>query len=122
MIRFWSAALVSAGIAGLGGCASTQTVPIECTPEEVSFYVDGRLLEESPDELVLRTDEPHKIYVKGPGYEPQLVVLDSSPDAEGELQLSPASLCIEPVPIGMGRDLRIEVEPGADAEVSAGDP
>jgi hypothetical protein len=99
----------------LGGCASTQVVPIECVPEQATFYVDGRLLEGSPDELVLRTDEAHKIYVKSPGYEPQLVVLNSSPNAEGELELSPRSLCIEPVPIGMDRELRIE---GEDDEAS----
>ena len=83
--------------------------------------MDGRLLEESPDELVLRTDEPHKIYVKAPGYEPQLVVLEPSPDADGKLRLEPSSLCIEPAPIGMGRELQIEAQPGGEVPVPASD-
>jgi hypothetical protein len=94
----------------LPGCAAKQTVPLECVSEEVVVYVDGRLLEERPDALELRADEPHKLFFKLPGHEPQLVVLESAPDDEGRLRLSPADVCVELVPVGLARELTIEVE------------
>jgi hypothetical protein len=98
--------------AGAAGCAaSSQRVRLECIPEQVNVYVDGRLLESADaDELILRTDEPHKIFVKGPGYEPRLVVLEPQTDAEGRTTLGSDSLCIEVVPVGVSRQLQLEVE------------
>ncbi len=93
---------------------------IECVPEQVNVYVDGRLLEAAEaDELILRTDEPHKIFVKGPGYEPRLVVLEPRTDAEGHTSLGPDALCIEVVPVGVHRQLEIEVERGSSPGVGS---
>lgn len=100
---------IAAALAG-SGCASTQTVPLECLSEEVRVYVDGRLLEQNPDALELDTDEPHKLYFKREGHEPQLVVLESVVDAEGKARLSPADVCVELVPVGLARELTIEAE------------
>jgi hypothetical protein len=100
-----------ASIAATGCLSSTQRVSIQCVPEEVKVYVDGRLLEDDAAEgVVLRTDEPHKIFVKGPGYEPQLVVLEPGVDAEGRETLGPDDVCIEIVPVGMHRELDLEME------------
>jgi hypothetical protein len=109
-----SEAMVRAGclltIVAMGCATSTQSVRIECVPEEVSIYVDGRLLEARSDELLLRTDAPHKIFVKGPGYEPRLVVLEPELDTDGRLHFSSSDLCVEVVPIGQDRELELEVE------------
>ena len=103
-----------AGLALAGCVASTQRVALDCIPERAEIFVDGRLLEQPADELFLRTDEPHKIYVKGPGYTPQLVVIDSLRDAEGRPQLDRDRVCVELVPVGQRRELELEAEePGA---------
>lgn len=99
------------------GCLTTskQRVRIECVPERVSVYVDGRLLEPASGGVLLRTDRPHKIFAKGAGYEPRLVVLEPERDAEGRLRFASSELCIEVVPIGLNREL--ELEPERDTEV-----
>ncbi len=111
MSRYPSAAL-GALLAAFtaAGCASTQNVRIACVPRQVSVYVDGRLLE--GNEAALRTDRPHKIYAKGLGYEPRLVVLEPEADADGRPAFR-EELCIDVVPIGVGRQLEVDVERGA---------
>ena len=98
------------------GCAARQTVPLDCVTEEVVVYVDGQLLEEHPDALELRVDEPHKLYFKRPGHEPELVVLDSVTGDDGRPRLEPSNVCVELVPIGLERELTIEAEDAEDDE------
>ncbi len=81
--------------------------------EEVVVYVDGRLLKEHPDVLELSVNEPHKLYFMRPGHEPQLIVLDSRPSDDGRAELTPADVCIELTPVGLGRELTIEIDPDA---------
>jgi hypothetical protein len=109
------AALLAALCAG--GCASTQSVRIRCVPREVQVYVDGRLLE--GDEASLRTDRPHKIYAKGPGYQPRLVVLEPEVDERGRGAFRDDDLCIEVVPVGMNRELEVDVEREGKPEAPA---
>jgi hypothetical protein len=97
--------------AAAAGCISTQNVRISCVPREVKVYVDGREL--AGDEAKLRTDRAHKIYAKGPGYEPQLVVLEPEVDENGRAGFRDDELCVRVVPVGMGRELEVEVEPEA---------
>jgi hypothetical protein len=99
------------------GCASSQSVRIRCVPHEVSVYVDGRLLE--GDEASLRTDRPHKIYAKGPGYQSRLVVLEPEVDERGRGAFRDDDLCIEVVPIGMNRELEVDVERDARPKAPA---
>ena len=101
-------AALAALIAAATGCATTQTVRISCVPREVKVYVDGQLLE--GDEAALRTDRAHKVYAKGPGYEPQLVVLEPEVDEDGRAAFPEDDLCVRVVPVGMGRELEVEVE------------
>ena len=101
-----------AGLAALlfaAGCASTQTVRIECVPREVAVYVDGQRIE--GDEAELRTDRAHKIFAKGPGYEPRLVVLEPEVDENGRAVFRDESVCVQLVPLEMKRELEVEVEP-----------
>lgn len=111
-----AAATLAVALAALAGCvASTQRVALDCVPEQVEIFVDGRLLEEPTDELFLRSDEPHKIFVKRPGYEPRLLVLDTLRDEDGRARLDADSVCLELVPVGQRRQLRLEaddLEPG----------
>ena len=76
----------------------------------------GQLLEEHPDALELRVDEPHKLYFKRPGHEPELVVLDSVTGDDGRPRLEPSNVCVELVPIGLERELTIEAEDAEDDE------
>ena len=95
------------------GCAAKQAVSLHCVTEEVVVYVDGRLLEEHTDVLELSVDDPHTLYFKQPGHEPQLIVLDTHPSDDGRAELTPADVCIELVPVGLGRELTIEIDPDA---------
>jgi hypothetical protein len=101
---------VAIGAAAVLGCAAKQSVPLDCVPEQVTVYVDGRALEGSPKTLELRSDEPHKLYFKGPGYEPRMLILEPAPGADGRQKLHPSRVCVELVPVGMDRDLQLQVE------------
>ena len=98
-----------AGTALAAGCSATQAVPIECVPEDVIVYVDGELLEEMPEAVELTVDEPHTLLFKGEGYRPELVVLETS-EADGVPRLSPENVCVNPVYVGMGRQIEVEIE------------
>lgn len=103
---------VACGMAALllAGCAAKQQIPLDCLTQEVKVYVDGRLLEENPDMLELSAEDPHKLFVKRPGQEPQLVVLDTTYDDEGRPVLEPADVCAVLVPVPLERELTIEAE------------
>lgn len=95
----------------LFACAPKQRIPLDaCVSEEMIVYVDGRLLEPGPAALELRSDQPHKLYVKRPGEPPRLVVLETTADGEGRPRLEPADPCRELVAIGLDRELTIEAE------------
>jgi hypothetical protein len=92
-------------------CAPKQRIPLdECVNEKVVVYVDGRMLEVSPAALELRSDEPHKLYIKRPGEPPHLVVLEPTQDGEGNPRLEPADPCKEVIAVGLDRELTIEVD------------
>jgi len=100
-----------------------QRVPLDaCVTEKVVVYVDGRLLESDPASLELRSDEPHKLYIKRPGEPPRLIVLDATPDRDGRLRLEPADPCSEVVAVGEGRELTIDVDEGAAGESQPAKP
>jgi hypothetical protein len=107
MRRFSSFSALCALLAA--GCATTQTVRIECVPREVAVYVDGQRLE--GNEAALRTDRAHKIFAKGPGYEPRLVVVEPEVGEDGRAGFRDDAVCVQLVPVGMTRELEVEVEP-----------
>jgi hypothetical protein len=104
-------------------CAPKQRIPLDaCVTDKVVVYVDGRLLESDPASLELRSDEPHKLYIKRPGEPPRLVVLDATPDRDGRLRLEPADPCSEIVAVGEGRELTIEVDDNAAGDSQPAKP
>jgi len=95
------------------GCATTQSVSIECVPREVAVYVDGQRI--VGNEAELSTDRAHKIFAKGPGYEPRLVVIEPEVGEDGRSGFRDDALCVQLVPVEMKRELEVEVEPGVDS-------
>jgi hypothetical protein len=111
----WIALVVVTALAIGVACAAKQRVPLDCVPEEVTVFVDQRALEELPESLELRSDQAHKVFLKGPGYEPQLIVLEPRRDESGKTTLQPDRICVELVPVGVDRQLTLEVEEDGDA-------
>ena len=96
-------------LGALCACAYRQTIPVDCVPEEVEIYVDGRMLDEIPEELTLRADEDHTLFFKGEGYRPELIVLRT--DGADDPKLMPDRLCVKPVFLGVERVVEMEIEP-----------
>jgi hypothetical protein len=117
MISHCTSAVLALLLAAVAGCATTQSIRIRCVPRSVSVYVDGRLLD--GDQAALRTDRAHKIYAKGPGFEPRLVVIEPETGEDGRPAFRDDEVCMQLVPIGVGRELEVEVEPGGEAEAPA---
>jgi hypothetical protein len=113
VIRFPSQSIRALGIAlatfGLGACAHKQTIPLDCVPDDVTIYLDKVPLEEVPESVKLRTDEPHVLYFKGEGYEPTMVVLESQQTEDGTM-LSPANVCFDLHLTKRQRELEIQIE------------
>ena len=99
------------------GCATKQPIAIDCVPEEVVIYVDGERIDGVPEEIALSRDRPHTLYFKGPGIEPELVVLNSA-TVDGRDALEPAEVCVHPRYERVGREVRFEIDP----DVAAGPP
>jgi len=93
------------------GCAATQRIALDCVPTEVTVYVDGRELEQTPKSLDLRSDRPHTLFFKGGAYPSQMIVLESA-EVEGESRLSPTDVCTETSFVGMNPEVQMEVESG----------
>jgi hypothetical protein len=107
-----SVALFTAIGAASIGCAARQSVSLACVPKNVSIYVDGRLIDGAPDAVKLSKDEPHAIFLKGGGYQSQMLVFESR-ERDGEPELEPADLCSRVKFIEMQPEVKIELDPGA---------
>ncbi len=110
-IRLFAALVAAAGAAAFG-CATRQSVSLECVPKDVQVYVDGRLLKGSPKTVKLAKDEPHTVFVKGGRYDPQMVVFESL-ERDGRAVLDPIDLCSRVNFVEMQPDVKFEVEPDA---------
>jgi hypothetical protein len=115
--RWQSGTTAIALLIAIAGCATKQPIAIDCVPEEVVIYVDGERIDGVPEEIKLRRDRPHTLFFKGPGLEPELVVLNST-KVDGDAALEPAEVCVHPRYKRVGRTVQIEIAP----DVSAGPP
>lgn len=112
MSRAVSAPLAFAAGAAALACATGQRVSLECVPADVQVYVDGRLIEGRPKAVKLPKDQPHTVFFKGGGYQPQMVVFESR-QRDGKPALDPLDVCSRVVFVEMQPDLQVEVEPDA---------
>jgi len=96
----------------VGACAAKQRVTLDCLPEEVTIFVDGRRLEPSQDSVELQSDKPHTVLFRAPGYAPRMVVIDSAAAADGAPLLHPTRVCADLVAHTprMQRHLDLEVD------------
>jgi len=99
------------------GCATKQPIAIDCVPEEVVIYVDGERIDGVPEEIALSRDRPHTLFFKGPGIQPELVVVNQT-TVDGREALEPAEVCVEPRYARVGREVKLEIDP----DVAAGPP
>ncbi|MEE3330228.1 MAG: hypothetical protein VX246_05110 [Myxococcota bacterium] len=76
-------------LAAQPGCAPKQRIPLDVGPGPVLVFIDGELVLETPEEVELRADRDHKVFVKREGYTPQMVVLETS-ELDGRDRLQPA--------------------------------
>ena len=98
------------------GCAPKQRIPLEVAPRPVTVFLDGEALEAVPEELVLRSDEPHVLFFKSEGYRPQRVVLESV-EVDGASRLEPETVRITLLPVARaGRELVIEPSESPSAD------
>jgi len=105
----------------LPACAAKQRIALDCVPRQVTVYVDRTAVEPGTREIRLRTDRPHQVYLKAPGHEPRLVVLEPHTDANGRTALHPPDVCVELVRIGVDRKLSVEAEqPDAEPAPASG--
>ena len=96
-------------------CAPKQLVPLTSAPSHVTVFIDGEAREmETPTEIELRRDRDHTLFFKSPGYHPQLVILNSSPEGAWRCKrrLEPEEVSLHLQPLTRGRELEIEVEDG----------
>jgi hypothetical protein len=97
-------------VLGMLACATNQQISVRCVTQTVEVFVDGQLIEGNPDLLELSVDEPHKVFIRAEGYEPQLYTFEPEVAEDGSLHLTPSNVCIELVPVGQGRRLEVEIE------------
>ena len=78
----------------VSGCSPKQNVPLRLGGGDHEVFVDGERLEGVPDDLRLRADRDHTVFIKRPGYRPELIVLRSEGDA-GSPELVPSTIELE---------------------------
>lgn len=95
------------GCIAIAGCAPKQRIPLDLGPGPVELFVDGERAEELPAELELRADRDHKVFVKRPGYVPELVVLEAR-GVDGREGLVPDRVRVRLLPVIGDREIQIE--------------
>ena len=63
---------------------------------------------------MLRSDQPHTLYFKGPDFVPELVVLNSE-EIDGKARLSPSEVCVKPRYVQVKRELKMEIDPSVSS-------
>ena len=101
-----------AAILLLGACAAKQRVTLDCLPEGVTVFVDGRRLENTQDGVELESDRPHTVLFRAPGYRPRMVVIDTDHTSDGAPLLHPTHVCADLLARAprMKRHLDLEVD------------
>ena len=111
--RWLNLGLLGTLLLGAGSCASCakyQNVGIQSTPEGAEIFLDGEKVGETPRQLAVARDGEHAVYLKKPGYRPELVVLELHQPSAGPTFLTPADVRVSLTPILGGHDRSLEIE------------
>lgn len=127
------AALTAGLLAGFAGCAGPyQRVGIDSRPSGAQVFADGDEIGVTPLEIRLSTRAEHSVFVKKPGYKPELVVMQRNvPQDDPPPFLTPADVRVrltrlaprapgeepadpndpnDPLNDPMGRGLEVDIE------------
>ena len=108
------AALGLLGLSSCAACARYQHVGIASAPAGAAIFLDGEKIGETPHREAIPRDKEHAVYLKKPGYRPELVVLDLHRPEDGVWFFTPADVWVELAPLAnatdLERSLEIEVE------------
>jgi hypothetical protein len=86
----------------ISGCVPKQRVPLMLGGGDHEVFVNGERVDEVTSDLRLRADRDHTVFIRRPGYKPELVVLRSEGES-GEETLNPSRIELQLVK-------RVEVE------------
>ncbi len=102
------------GLSSCAACARYQQVGIASAPAGAEIFLDGEKIGETPHRESIARDKEHAVYLKKPGYRPELVVLDLHRPEDGVWFFTPADVWVELAPLpgatDLDRSLEIEVE------------
>jgi hypothetical protein len=91
-------------------CAKYQNVGIETLPVGAEIFLDGEKIGETPHRQAIERDRDHAVFLKKPGYRPELVVLGLNRPSDGLWFFTPADVKVELTPLSGSLDRSLEIE------------
>ena len=91
----FAAGLLAASPAGCTSCAPYQRVGVESRPSGAQVFADGEEVGVTPLEVRLSTGTEHSVFVKKPGYRPELVVMQRNLPEDPPPYLTPADVRVQ---------------------------
>jgi hypothetical protein len=101
-------------LSSCAGCGPYQNVGMESVPPGAEVYLDGYLIGTTPMKTSVWRHEDHSVFLKKPGYRPELVVLRRNDPPDGLFFLTPAD-----VRVRLSRQAGADGEPDAATEEGA---
>ncbi len=124
-----AAGLLAMSPTGCTSCAPYQRVGVSSKPSGAQVFADGEPVGVTPLEVRLSTEIEHAVFVKKPGYRPELVVMKRNAPEDPPPYLTPADVRVQltrmaprasgeaapadpnaPVEDPLGRDLEVDVD------------
>ncbi len=130
-----AAGLLAVSPAGCTSCAPYQRVGVSSKPSGAQVFADGEPIGVTPLEVRLSTETEHAVFVKKPGYRPELVVMQRNAPGDPPPYLTPADVRVQltrmaprapdasgapaegapadpnaPIEDPLGRDLKVDVD------------
>ena len=85
--------LAMAGLlSSCAGCGPYQNVGVESVPKGAEVFLDGDLIGTTPLKTPVWRHVDHSVFLKKPGYRPELVVLRRNDPPDGLFFLTPADV------------------------------
>jgi len=83
---------MAALMSSCAGCGPYQNVGMESVPKGAEVYLDGDLIGLTPLKTPVWRHVDHSVFLKKPGYRPELVVLRRNDPPDGLFFLTPADV------------------------------